>query len=136
MIQFMVDSNVLLDLVTADPVWYGWSAETLARCAETGPLVINPIIFAELSYGYERIEQVREIVANAELRYDAIPFEAAFLAARCFEQYRHRGGTRTVPLPDFFIGAHAMVSGCVLVTRDPKRYRSSLPTLELICPSK
>jgi len=130
----LVDSSVVLDVVTDDPTWGDWSADTLARCAETGPLVINPIIYAEVSAGFRRVEEVEAAVPAEYFERAALPWEAAFLAGKCFLRYRRRGGGRRSPLPDFYIGAHAAVAGHTLLTRDPTRYRSYFPTVPLIAP--
>jgi hypothetical protein len=130
----LVDSNVLLDILTEDPDWYEWSSATLERIAERELLAINPSIFAEVSVGFERIEELEAAMpANRFLRL-ALPWEAAFLAGKCFLAYRRRGGTRTSPLPDFYIGAHASIEGLRLLTRDAARYRSYFPRLRLLAP--
>ncbi len=130
----LVDSNVLLDVLIPDPVWEGWSSEALAAAAESSPLVINPIVYAEISIGFDRIEQL-EAALPPELRREALPWDAAFLAGKAFLAYPRRGGARLTPLPDFFIGAHAAVRGYALLTRDPGRYRTCFPRLSLIAPS-
>lgn len=130
----LVDSNVLFDYLSEDAEWFDWSAAIMAETAERGPLVINPIIFAEISARYDRIEDVEEALPREYFLRAALPWEAAFLAAKCFATYRRRGGTRTAPLPDFFIGAHAAVTGMSLLTRDPRRYRAYFPKLRLISP--
>jgi len=129
----LVDSNVLLDLFTEDPRWCDWSETRLADALDGGPTLINPIVYAEISIGFERIEDL-ERALPAELEREALPWEAAFLAGKCFIEYRRRGGQKRSPLPDFYIGAHAAVTGRALLTRDPRRYRSFFPHLELISP--
>ncbi len=129
----VVDSNVLLDVFTDDPLWGDWSAEHLATAFDAGPVVINPPIFAELSVGFDRIEGLDEALPDRIERED-LPWEAAFLAGRCFLAYRRSGGTRSSPLPDFYIAAHAATSGRALLTRDRPRYLHLLPTLEVISP--
>jgi hypothetical protein len=130
----LVDSNVILDVATDDPAWGRWSSETLAAIADEAALVINPLIFAEVSTRYARIEELEAAVpANLFLR-DPLPYEAAFLAGKAFLAYRKRGGDRASPLPDFYIGAHAAVAGYRLLTRDAARYRTYFPTVELIAP--
>jgi len=131
----LVDSNVILDVVTDDPQWGEWSSSMLARHAEIGVLVINPIIYAEVSAGFERIEELDEALPLASFRRDPLPWEAAFLAGKCFLTYRRRGGSRRSPLPDFYIGAHAAVAGLPLLTRDPRRYRTYFPHLSLFAPA-
>ncbi|MCL4810557.1 MAG: type II toxin-antitoxin system VapC family toxin, partial [Thermoanaerobaculia bacterium] len=126
---FLVDSNVLLDVLTEDPSWYEWSSSALARCAEEGPLAINPLVYAEVSIGFERIEDLDEALDSAGFQRLALPWEAAFLAGKCFLRYRRRGGVRSSTLPDFYIGAHALVEGRTLLTRDAARYRTYFPRL-------
>lgn len=107
----------------------------LSRCAEGGMLVINPIIYAEVSVGFKRIEELDEVLPADSFRRDPLPWEAAFLAGKCFLAYRRRGGSRRSPLPDFYIGAHAAVTGLPLLTRDPRRYRTYFPTLSIFAPA-
>ena len=132
--DILVDSNVILDIVTEDKKWFLWSSQALAKYAETHTLVINPIIYAEVSVGFDRIEDVEEVLPSAFFRRDPIPWEAAFLAARCFLAYRRRRGKKSSTLPDFFIGAHAAVVGIPLLTRDIARYRTYFPKLKIITP--
>ena len=134
MTAIMVDSNVLLDLMTEDTRWLSWSAEAVEKAADRFRLVINPIIYAEVSIRYSRIEDLEAALPKAMLDREAIPYEAAFLAGKCFLVYRRQGGTKRSPLPDFFIGAHAAVAGYRLLTRDAARYRSYFPRLSLIAP--
>ncbi|HEX9671618.1 MAG TPA: type II toxin-antitoxin system VapC family toxin [Thermoanaerobaculia bacterium] len=128
----LVDSNVLLDIATNDPTWFARSAAALAAAADEAPLVINPLIYAEVSIGFQRIEDVEDALPPRLYRREQLPYEAAFLAGKAFLRYRRRGGTRTAPLPDFYIGAHAAVAGFRLLTRDPRRYRAYFPGVELI----
>jgi predicted nucleic acid-binding protein len=130
----LIDANVILDVATDDPQWSDWSTSMLARCADSGVLIINPIIYAEVSVGFDRIEELDEALPADAFRRDPLPWEAAFLAGKCFLAYRRRGGTRRSPLPDFYIGAHAAVKGLPLLTRDPKRYRTYFPHLTLLAP--
>jgi predicted nucleic acid-binding protein len=132
----LVDSNVILDVVTDDPRWGEWSSSTLARCAESGVLVINPIIYAEVSVGFDRIEELDQVLPTDSFRRDPLPWEAAFLAGKCFLAYRRRGGSRRSPLPDFYIGAHAAVKDLVVLTRDPRRYRTYFPHLNILSPAE
>lgn len=132
--RVLVDSNVLLDILTEDPKWLPWSSLMLAESAERSTLVINPIIYAEVSIGFARIEELEEALPQDRFERSSIPLEAAFLAGKCFVQYRKSGGARRSPLPDFFIGAHALVEGWPLLTRDTPRYRNYFPTLTLIAP--
>ena len=130
----LVDSNVILDLATVDLVWAEWSAEALARLGNEAVLVINPLIYAEISVRYETVEELEAALPMDAFRRDVLPYEAAFLAGKSFLTYRRRGGKRTSPVPDFYIGAHAAVRGYRLLTRDPTRYRTYFPTVELIAP--
>jgi predicted nucleic acid-binding protein len=131
----LVDANVLLDVMTEDTDWTGWSADALARAADRYRLVINPIIYAEVSIRYSQIEELEAALPKAMLDREEIPYEAAFLAGKSFLAYRRRGGTKRSPLPDFFIGAHAAISKYFLLTRDAARYRTYYPKLSLIAPS-
>jgi predicted nucleic acid-binding protein len=130
----LVDSNVILDVFTEDPEWFGWSSDALARAADESILVINQVVYAEVSVRFSRVEDCDEALPVGRFRRDTLPWEAAFLAGKVFTLYRRRGGNRTLPLPDFFIGAHAAVTGMALVTRDTTRYRSYFPKLSLIAP--
>lgn len=132
--EILVDSNVILDILTEDKEWFRWSSETLATCAETHALVINPIVYAEVSIGFNRIEDVETVLDPAFFRRDPLPWEAAFLAGKCFLAYRQKGGRKKSTLPDFFIGAHAAVAQIPLLTRDVSRYRTYFPKLKLIAP--
>lgn len=130
----LVDSSVILDVVTEDARWIEWSAAALARARDAGDLVINPIVYAEISTGFERIEDLDGAVPEAEFGREALPYEAGFLAAKAFVAYRRRGGARRSPLPDFFIGAHAAIRRYRLLTRDTARYRTYFPSVELVAP--
>lgn len=130
----LVDSNVLLDLVTQDSKWSRWSGDQLTAVLDQGPVVINQVVYAEVSLGFLGIEELDAALSPERFVRANLPWPAAFLAARCYQTYRRRGGTRTAPLPDFFIGAHAAVLGMRLLTRDATRYRTYFPTLELISP--
>lgn len=132
--RVLVDSNVLLDVITSDPAWGEWSAQALAGQLEHGALVINAIVYAEIAFDFETIEAVEALLPAADFDYAEIPREAAFLAARCHARYRAAGGARATILPDFLIGAHATVGRMALLTRDARRYRSYFPGLRLICP--
>lgn len=129
-----VDSNVLLDVLTEDPFWFAWSSESLTEAAERSVLVINPLVYAEVSIGFERIEDLDDAMPPAALVREPLPWEAGFLAGKCFLRYRRGGGRRRSPLPDFYIGAHAAVRGLILLTRDARRYRSYFPGLEIRSP--
>lgn len=130
----LVDSNVLLDLLTEDPEWLDWSSAALESEAERATLVIDPIIYAEVSIRFERIEDLEDALPPSMFRRDELPCEAAFLAGKCFVRYRRRGGARQSPLPDFYIGAHAAVAGMTLLTRDGSRYRAYFPELSMVAP--
>ena len=130
----LVDSNVLLDIATEDPAWYDWSAAALASAANDGPLVINAIVYAEVSIGFATIEDLDDALPPEVFAREQLPYEAAFLAGKAFLAYRRRGGARSVPLPDFYIGAHAAISGHQVLTRDANRYRSYFPTVRLLTP--
>lgn len=134
MSQVLVDSNVILDIFLDDPVWANWSEMTLNQYVKSHQLIINPIIYTELSIGFQRIEEVEEAIARAGFQIQEIPREALFLAGKVFGQYRRNQGTKSSPLPDFYIGAHAAVWGVPLITRDVARYRTYFPTLNLITP--
>jgi predicted nucleic acid-binding protein len=130
----LVDSNVIIDVAENDPHWGFWSAERLIELRTGNLLVINPIIYAEVAVAYVRPEDLERVLRQELFRREHLPWDAAFLAGRCFREYRRRGGPRPSPMPDFFIGAHAAVMGYRLLTRDKGRYRSYFPTVELITP--
>jgi hypothetical protein len=130
----LVDSNVLLDLFTQDARWALWSAEQLAAVLEDGPVVVNQIVYGEVSLGFSSIESLDAALSPDRFVRAHLPWAASFLAARAYRSYRARGGTRGSTLPDFFIGAHAAVLGLRLLTRDAARYRTYFPTVELIAP--
>lgn len=134
MADILVDSNVILDVATEDPRWYGWSSRHLEELAEQHSLVIDPVVYAEVSVGFERIEDLDAALPSDFFRREPVPWEAAFLAGKCFLRYRRSRGSKRSPLPDFFIGAHAAVRGMPLLTRDARRYRTYFPRLRLICP--
>ena len=120
--------------MTEDPQWSAWSGETLAECAESSALAINPLIYAEVSIRFDRIEELEDALPEEDFLRLPLPWEAAFLAGKCFLRYRRRRGGRSSPLPDFYIGAHAAVAGLVLLTRDATRYRTYFPGLEIVAP--
>lgn len=130
----LIDTNVLLDILLEDEEWVEWSAAMVAGAARQGRILINPIIYAEVSSAYDDIETMdRALPADYYLR-EPLPWDAAFLAGRAYVAYRRRGGLRRSPLPDFYIGAHAAAGGHTLLTRDPKRYQSYFPKLRIIAP--
>jgi predicted nucleic acid-binding protein len=131
----LVDTNVVVDVWQDHVEWSAWSVAQLRAQSQVHELAINPIIYAELSLNYESIETLDKRAADLELRLLELPRAALFLAARAFRKYRRVGGSKTGVLPDFFIGAHAAVLGCAIVTRDAARYRSYFPTVELVTPS-
>ncbi len=132
--SIMVDSCVYLDIFTRDPHWFEWSFAAMEEAVAAGPIVLNPIIYAEIPIRFDRIEHLDSLLPEDTFKYQEAPLEAAFLAGKCFVEYRRQGGQRTVPLPDFFIGAHASVSGIPLVTRDTTRFRHYFPRLRLVAP--
>lgn len=134
MSRVLVDSNVLLDVLTDDPHWCAWSAEQLDASAAHNELCINPIIYAEVSIGFDRIEDLDAALRPGVFIRLPLPWEAGFLVGKAFLGYRRAKGERRSPLPDFYIGAHAAIENMTLLTRDAKRYRSYYPNLELICP--
>jgi len=130
----LIDTNVLFDLITNDPIWADWSLRQIDMQALRERLVISPVVYAELSIIFDRLEEVDAFLGSAGIEVDETPRAALFLAGRAFQTYRARGGTKTGVLPDFFIGAHAVVEGISLLTRDLRRYRSYFPTIMLITP--
>lgn len=128
----LVDTNVILDLTETDAHWADWSQNQMNLYVRR--LVINPIIYAELCYEAGRVEDVDAVLITLGLNFEELPRLAPFLASQAFKLYRQRSGTKTSPLPDFFIGAHAAALGIPILTRDVLRYRTYYPTVELICP--
>lgn len=121
-------------MLTGDPRWSTWSEQALAECAERHALAINPLIYAEVSIRFDRIEELEAALPAEDFLRLPLPWEAAFLAGKCFVRYRRRSGRRTSPLPDFYIGAHAAIAGLAVLTRDPTRYRTYFPGLDLVSP--
>jgi hypothetical protein len=132
----LVDSNVLLDIFTEDARWLEWSSSALADAFESGPLVLNPIIYAEVSTRFSRIEDLDDALGPESFRRAPLPWTAGFLAGKALLSYRRNRGTATIPLPHFYIGAHAAVEGFDLLTRDSGRYRTYFPTVRLIAPER
>ena len=130
----LVDSNVILDVFEDDPAWVDWSESMLDRYSIAHTLYINSIIYAEVSIGFEQIEELEEAITGCGFEIVEIPKPALFRAGKAFVEYRKRGGRKTSPLPDFFIGAHAEISGLTLITRDPARYKTYFPTVTVISP--
>ncbi len=133
--MILIDTNVILDVIGRDPVWADWSRMQLNAASATGETAINDVVYAELSAGYQRYSEVDDLIARAGLVLTRTPRAALFLAGKAFQRYRRTGGVRTGVLPDFFIGAHAIVSEARLLTRDPRSYRAYFPGIELITPS-
>jgi len=131
----LADTSVVLDVFQDDPRWCAWSLSALREGARLGRLFIDPIIYAEVSVGFARIEELERAIDNAGLAMLPIPKEALFLAAKAYLRYRWQRGTKTAPLPDFFIGAHAAVEDLTLLTRDPRRVREYFPTVRLVAPA-
>lgn len=131
----LVDSNVLIDVATGGSEWADWSAAMIARVAEQGRVLINPIIYAEVSLAFDRIEHLDEAIPVEYFAREDLPWEAAFLAAQTFLEYRRAGGAHRAPLPDFYIGAHAAIAGYTLLTRDARRYCLYFPKVRIISPS-
>lgn len=132
----LVDSNIILDILTEDATWFAWSMDALAAASEDGPLFVNPVIYAEVSVRFTRIEDLDDALPPQDYRRLPLPWEAAFLAAKAFVRYRGNRGTKTSTLPDFFIGAHAAVADLQLLTRDAARYRTYFPTVPITSPSR
>ena len=133
--MILVDTNVLLDLVTDDPNWSEWSLARLEEAALNGQVLINDVVYAETSIRYQRIEELDAMLAQAMIEIAPTPRPALFLAGKVFQRYRAAGGRRSGVLPDFFIGAHAAIQGWPLLTRDARRYRTYFPKLTLIAPT-
>jgi predicted nucleic acid-binding protein len=132
--MILVDTNVLLDVLEDDPQWADWSQAKLDAAIATDTLAINPIIYAELSIAFARIEELEAVIADASLNVEPVPREALFLAGKVFLRYRRARGIKQNVLPDFFVGAHAAVAGCPILTRDVARYRTYFPSVLLITP--
>jgi hypothetical protein len=132
----LVDSCVLLDVITSDKQWADWSGEQIAAAMDTGRIVINPLIYAEVSVGYESIEELDDLLPAADFEREPLPYLAGFAAGKAFVRYRRGGGDKRSPMPDFYIGAHAAVTGYRLLTRDVRRYRTYFPTVTIIAPAE
>jgi predicted nucleic acid-binding protein len=131
---FLVDSNVILDVFLDDPNWADWSASTLEKYDLEAPLYINPVVYSEVSIGFEQIEALEKALSMCGFEMLEIPKEALFLAGKIFFKYKRSKGVKLSPLPDFYIGAQAAILGMDLITRDVSRYRTYFPTVRLICP--
>ncbi len=130
----LVDSNVLLDIFTADPDWLPWSQVALADALLAGPVVINQLVYAEVSVAYKNLAELDRALSRLKIQHADLPWEAAHLAGQAFVKYRRKSGAKTSPLPDFYIGAHAQIAGMILLTRDARRYRTYFPKVKLIAP--
>jgi len=130
----LVDSCVLLDVITGDQQWADWSAEQIALAMDTGRVVINPLIYAEVSFGYETVEELDELLPVSDYEREPLPYVAGFAAGKAFLRYRRGGGDKRSPMPDFYIGAHAAIAGYRLLTRDVRRYRTCFPTIDIVGP--
>ena len=132
----LIDSNVLLDIIQNDPDWSDWSSRKLAAAFDRGPVILNPIIFAEVALAFDSQDDLERHFPVSEYERRPLPWSAAMLVATAFVQYRRRGGARTAPLPDFYIGAHAATENLTLLTRDPGRYRTYFPKVRLVAPMR
>jgi predicted nucleic acid-binding protein len=130
----LVDSCVLLDVITGDEQWADWSAGQIATAMDAGRVVINPLIYAEVSVGYKTIEELDDLLPASDYEREPLPYPAGFAAGKAFLRYRRGGGDKRSPMPDFYIGAHAAVTGYELLTRDAARYRTYFPTIAIIAP--
>lgn len=131
----LVDSCVLLDVITADERWADWSATQIAAAMDAGRVVINPLIYAEVSVGYQTVEELEDLLPARDYEREPLPYVAAFAAGKAFVRYRREGGGKRSPMPDFYIGAHAAVAGYRLLTRDVRRYRAYFPTIDIVAPA-
>jgi hypothetical protein len=131
----LADSCVLLDVITGDEQWADWSAGQIAVAMDAGRVVINPLIYAEVSVGYETVEELDELLPASDYEREPLPYLAGFAAGKAFLRYRRGGGDKRSPMPDFYIGAHAAVAGYQLLTRDVRRYRMYFPTIDIIAPA-
>ena len=127
----LIDSNIIIDIVQRDPKWMEWSLDVLI---EHEAAKVNPIIYAEICYQKTSVDEADQILESLELGFEELPREALYLASQAYRHYRNLGGTKTAPLPDFFIGAHAASKDVPIITRDVARYRTYFPSVELICP--
>lgn len=134
--MLLVDTNVLVDVLQDDPAWADWSVQQLRAQSQVHELLINPVIYAELSLAFDSVRELDDVIEGMGLKFHEMPRPALFLAGRAFLKYRRGGGTRTNVLADFFIGAHASVLGCGILTRDGHRYRNYFPRVALIAPAE
>ena len=134
MTDTLVDANVLIDVLAADPQWTDWSKDQIAKAHDAGQVVINPIVYAEISAMFPTQRKLDEVLGQGRYKRESLPWDAAFNAGRAFVAYRRAGGAKRSPLPDFYIGAHAELRSYALLTRDPVRYRQYFPTLKIVAP--
>ncbi len=132
----LLDTSVLVDVIGGDPAWEGWSTDAIIVAMARGPVYVNQIIMAEVAGGFARVEDFEESFSDPAIERASLPWEAAFLASRAFREYRRRGGGRTSPMPDFYIGAHAALADLAVLTRVPVRFRSYFPTITVISPGE
>lgn len=132
----LVDSCVLLDVITGDKQWADWSAEQIAAALDAGRVVINPLIYAEVSVGYRTVEELEALLPASDYEREPLPYPAGFAAGKAFVRYRRAGGDKRSPMPDFYIGAHAALAGYRLLTRDVRRYRTYFPAIDIIAPDQ
>lgn len=132
----LIDTCILVDLFEENPEWVDWSTDALIVAMARGPLYVNQIVLAELAGGFDRVEDFHDALADPDIERANLPWEAAFLVSRAFREYRRRGGTRTSPMPDFYIGAHAALANLAILTRDPKRFTAYFPTVTVISPGE
>lgn len=132
--MLIVDTNIILDLLEDDPAWAEWSVRQLRAQAQVHELVITPVIYSELSLAFDSVQAIDDAISSMDLRYQELPRPALFLAGRAFLAYRKEGGIKANGLADFFIGAHAAVLRCGILTRDPRRYRNYFPAVPLLTP--
>jgi predicted nucleic acid-binding protein len=130
----LIDSCVLLDVITGDKQWADWSAGQIAAAMDAGRVVINPLVYAEVSVGYQTIEELEDLLPASDYKREPLPYLAGFAAGKAFVRYRRGGGDKRSPMPDFYIGAHAAIAGYQLLTRDVRRYRTYFPTIDIIAP--
>ncbi|MBA3595832.1 MAG: type II toxin-antitoxin system VapC family toxin [Methylibium sp.] len=134
--MLLIDTNVLVDVLEDDPDWANWSVRQLRAQSQVHELLINPVIYSELSLTFESVEALDEAIGGMGLEIRELPRPALFLAGKAFVKYRRAGGRKSNVLADFFIGAHAAVLGCAILTRDVRRYRGYFPSVALIAPEK
>jgi predicted nucleic acid-binding protein len=130
----IVDSNIILDILTEDKEWYDWSSEQLINLSEDNELIINQVIYSEISIRFSSIEDLDDVISESGFKCENLPWEASFLAGKCFMQYKKNSGAKSSPLPDFYIGAHAAITKRPILTRDKARYKTYFNRLKIISP--